>query len=153
MIPATVRPMQADDLERVLALAALLPEAPHWSRTAYEAALDPQAQPRRIALIAEIAGEIAGFAVVSLIAGEAELESIAVSAASQRQGLGRLLLTAAAAKAQTLGAQRMLLEVRASNQRALAFYRELGWSETGRRPRYYQQPQEDALLFCRELAQ
>ena len=41
----------------------------------------------------------------------------------------------------------VLLEVRASNAAALAVYRALGFAATGRRPRYYADPPEDALLL------
>jgi ribosomal protein S18 acetylase RimI-like enzyme len=51
----------------------------------------------------------------------------------------------------TAGVREFILEVRASNQRALGFYRSLGWSETGRRPRYYADPEEDAVLMSLEL--
>jgi ribosomal-protein-alanine N-acetyltransferase len=45
-----------------------------------------------------------------------------------------------------------MLEVRASNQAALGFYRGQGFRETGRRPRYYADPEEDAVLMLLNLA-
>ena len=45
------------------------------------------------------------------------------------------------------GVREVILEVRASNLPALALYRQLGFVETGRRPRYYQAPEEDAILM------
>ena len=146
-----VRSMRLADLERVLEIAAGLPEAPRWSRAAYLVALDALAMPRRFALAAEIAGSVTGFAVASQIGDEAELESIAVASAFQRLGVGRQLLEALAAAVRAGGARSMLLEVRASNVRAIAFYRRLGWSECGRRPRYYADPEEDAILFRRHF--
>jgi ribosomal-protein-alanine N-acetyltransferase len=146
-----VRPMRATDVDRALEIASNLAEAPHWTRAAYLVVLDPLAAPPRIALVAE-AGEpgrrrLCGFAVASVVGEESELESIAVAADCQRQGVGRRLLTALAAAAREAGARAMLLEVRASNAPALGFYRSLGWSECGRRPRYYADPEEDALLL------
>jgi ribosomal-protein-alanine N-acetyltransferase len=41
----------------------------------------------------------------------------------------------------------LILEVRASNRAALGFYGALGFKETGRRPRYYIDPEEDAVLM------
>jgi ribosomal-protein-alanine N-acetyltransferase len=44
------------------------------------------------------------------------------------------------------------LEVRPSNHAALAFYRAQGFAVTGRRPRYYADPVEDAVLLALNLA-
>jgi ribosomal-protein-alanine N-acetyltransferase len=43
------------------------------------------------------------------------------------------------------------LEVRASNGRAIGFYRAFGFQQTGLRPRYYSNPEEDAVLFRLDL--
>jgi [ribosomal protein S18]-alanine N-acetyltransferase len=40
--------------------------------------------------------------------------------------------------------------VRASNSGAIAFYARLGFKSSGRRPKYYQSPEEDAVLMCRD---
>jgi len=45
--------MTADDLARVMEIAAGLEHAPHWPLAAYEAALDPKATPRRVCLVVE----------------------------------------------------------------------------------------------------
>ena len=142
-----VRSMQSGDLERVLEIAQLRSEAPHWSAEAYQRAMDSAATPRRYARVAERAGELLGFAVVVAIAGEAELESIAVAPEAERQGVGRLILGHLLDLAQKENLSRILLEVRASNQRAIGFYRALGWQATGVRKRYYADPEEDAVLM------
>jgi [ribosomal protein S18]-alanine N-acetyltransferase len=144
-----VRRMRESDLDRVMAIAASLKDAPHWKREAYLAALDAGRTPHRIALVAEgkAAESLSGFAVASVVTPQAELESIAVAAAAQGQGIGGALLQALAAELRKGGIVEVLLEVRASNGNALGFYRNLGWSETGRRPRYYADPEEDAVLM------
>jgi ribosomal-protein-alanine N-acetyltransferase len=45
----------------------------------------------------------------------------------------------------------VILEVRAGNQPALDFYQRMGWLVSGRRTRYYQNPEEDAILMRFEL--
>jgi len=45
------------------------------------------------------------------------------------------------------GAHSLFLEVRASNNPARAFYTRNKFRETGRRPRYYNNPTEDAILY------
>jgi ribosomal-protein-alanine N-acetyltransferase len=145
--------MREADLDQVLEIAASLKDAPHWPRAAYVYALGRDSTPERIALVAREHGTSAvmGFAVAALIPPEAEVETIAVSAAEQRRGIGKIILSAMEKELKAAGAHEVLLEVRASNERAREFYRSQGWSETGRRPRYYADPEEDAVLMSLKL--
>jgi ribosomal-protein-alanine N-acetyltransferase len=149
-----VRRMTPADFDRVMKIAQSLKDAPHWPRSAYETALNPQSAPQRIALVAEgvEAGEVAGFAVASVLPPQAELETIAVAAESQRRGVGRNLFAILAGELAIAHADELFLEVRASNGPALELYLSLGFSQTGRRPRYYVDPAEDALLLSLRLA-
>lgn len=144
-----IRRMTPADLERVIGLASGLHGAPQWSRAVYTSAIERNDTPRRIALVAEdLSSEtVLGFAVAILLTPESELETIAVAAAGQRRGVGRYLFKSLAAELSALGATDVHLEVRSSNAQALAFYATLGFQETGRRPRYYTDPVEDALLL------
>jgi ribosomal protein S18 acetylase RimI-like enzyme len=150
---AHVRRMTPADMDRVIEIAESLKEAPHWPRSAYLAALDPKVAPPRIALVAEEPGSdaVAGFAVASLLPPQAELETIAVASSAQRCGLAQQIFAALAAELKPAHIAEVLLEVRASNQPALGFYRLLGFVETGRRPRYYHDPVEDAVLMSLQL--
>jgi [ribosomal protein S18]-alanine N-acetyltransferase len=150
---ALVRRMTLVDLDQVIEIAESLPSLPQWPRSAWLTALDPQSTPLRIALVAEdpIDGALAGFAVASVLETEAELEAIAVATQFQRRGLARRLFAALAGELRRAQVSEMILEVRAANQPALAFYRWLGFLETGRRTRYYQSPVEDAVLMRLQL--
>jgi ribosomal-protein-alanine acetyltransferase len=143
-----IRPMTAADLDRLVEIAAALEHAPHWPRRVYEAVLDVSS-PQRIALVAEDSGTgaVVGFAVAGLVAPEAELESLAVSAGYQRRGVARRLYEAMADEFGRSQVREVLLEVRESNQAARAFYTSLGFVEEGRRPSYYADPVEDAVLM------
>lgn len=151
--PVIIRPMRGADIDRVIALAASLKEAPQWPESAYFAALNPQSSPRRMALLAqnEASGEILGFAVAILLPLQAELESIAVRSDWQRQGIGAAMFSALVDEAKTAGAREIFLEVRASNHKGIEFYRSRGWNQTGRRARYYADPEEDAILMSLAL--
>lgn len=151
---ARIRRMTADDVDALVAIARDLKDAPQWPRSGYETALMPEVWPQRIALAAETAGSnIAGFLVAALIPPEAELESIAVAAEFQRRGLARELFAALVWELRARSVTRVLLEVRPSNQAARAFYLSLGFVETARRPGYYADPVEDAILLRLELAE
>ncbi len=140
--------MTPADVDAVMAIALSLPQAPQWPRSAYQTALNHESQPQRIALVAlDAANTIAGFVVASFIPPDAELETIAVAAKFQRQGLARQLFRALCDELRLAPITDLVLEVRASNHPALAFYRALGFAQTGLRPRYYADPVEDAILM------
>ncbi len=150
-----IRRMCAEDIDKVLALAESLEDAPHWQRSAYQAVLDPSATPRRIGLVAvdALSGELVGFAMAGLLPPQAELESVAVGEGAQRRGIGSRLLTQLAAELKAAEVVEFLLEVRASNRAGLGLYRSLGWRQVGIRPRYYSHPEEDAVLMSLVLEQ
>lgn len=148
----SVRKMVSSDLDRVIEIADSLTTAPQWERAVYAAAIEPDAEPRRIVLVAEIGGEVAGFVVCVLIADTAEIESIVVSGKAQRRGVGRALLARLIGDLQTAGAKALQLEVRESNGSAIGLYERMGFRETGRRRGYYLVPVEDALIFVYEVA-
>ncbi len=149
-----VRRMTAADVPRVMEIAATLPEAPRWLESAYLDALKAESIPRRIALVtaSQQQGRVEGFIVASFLPPQAELESIAVSAGSQQQGLGRTLFVGLVNELRMAGVLEIVLEVRASNHTALSFYRSAGFSQNGLRRTYYVDPIEDAVVmhlqFC-----
>jgi ribosomal-protein-alanine N-acetyltransferase len=144
----SVRRMKQADLEAVMGIAASLDQAPSWPQTAYLAALRTEGAPSRIALVAEtVPGAVVGFVIASLIAPQAELETIAVATQAQRGGAARRLFSELAAELRLAKVEELLLEVRALNRPALEFYLSLGFEETGRRPGYYADPVEDAILM------
>ena len=143
-----VRPMEAADIESVMEIVATTDHAPQWGRAAYVAALDPGNQPRRVAVVAEEETGLAGFVVVALLpGGEAELESIVTALPHQRRGVARELFAVLKAELRRQGIREVMLEVREGNHSAQGFYRFLGFREEGRRPAYYSEPAEDAVLM------
>ena len=81
---------------------------------------------------------------------EAELLRVAVNPGAQRQGLATRLLRLSEEALRHQGCQRLLLEVRPSNAAARALYAGLGWTDLGRRARYYPDG-EDALILEKHL--
>jgi [ribosomal protein S18]-alanine N-acetyltransferase len=77
--------------------------------------------------------------------------TIDVAPASRRRGLGRTLMEAILDRLRALGARSVRLEVAVDNPEAQSFYRELGFSPTGRIRRYYLRTL-DALLMEKHLS-
>jgi [ribosomal protein S18]-alanine N-acetyltransferase len=148
-----VRPMSAADIHAVLKLQNETPEGPHWDHAAYERIVSSTSQDRasRAALVATDGRGLLGFAVVHFVAGVSELESIAVAKSARRKGIGRALLNAIAEWSRSSGAKKFELEVRAANESAIVFYERAGFLKEGLRPRYYRDPEDDAVLMGKRL--
>jgi [ribosomal protein S18]-alanine N-acetyltransferase len=149
-----VRPAGAEDLGGVVALERATPEAPHWAVGEYAAVLgESLGEVRRCLFVASVDGSLLGFAVGKVPGAglEAELESVAVSIDARRLGVGRALCAAVIEWCRMQDAGAVELEVRASSGGAIALYTGLGWVEVGRRPAYYRDPTDDALLMRLEL--
>jgi ribosomal-protein-alanine acetyltransferase len=78
---------------------------------------------------------------------EAEILDIAVKQDHRHRGFATALIQEFLRRARTQCIERIFLEVRESNAPALALYGNFGFQITGRRPRYYRNPDEDALLL------
>jgi ribosomal-protein-alanine N-acetyltransferase len=85
-----------------------------------------------------------------LIVDELHIATIATHVEYRRQGIAQSLLLHAFKSAWVEGAHSAFLEVRASNDAAQAMYRKYGFIESGRRPRYYKDNNEDAILMTLE---
>ncbi|MGH8219608.1 MAG: GNAT family N-acetyltransferase [Steroidobacteraceae bacterium] len=104
-----------------------------------------------LVLTARHSGRVLGFAIMQYGDAAAHLNLLAVDTASQRRGLGRVLLGWLEETAVVAGTFLIQLELRASNAAARAFYEARGYQETGRVPGYYQR-REDAIQMGRNLA-
>ncbi len=82
---------------------------------------------------------------------EADVMNVAVDPEFRRQGVGEGLMVALMDALRAKGMESLTLEVRASNSPAIALYDRLGFAEVGRRPNYYTDPREDALIMRKEL--
>ncbi|HVG39507.1 MAG TPA: ribosomal protein S18-alanine N-acetyltransferase [Pyrinomonadaceae bacterium] len=95
---------------------------------------------------------IKGFAAARLFSDQMHINNIGVRPEYQRCGIGRALLRAALTTAYRAGARVAHLEVRPSNAGAIALYARHQFRVVGRRPKYYVEPPEDALLMSAEIA-
>jgi ribosomal-protein-alanine acetyltransferase len=97
--------------------------------------------------VAEAEGGIAGFLVGRVAADEFEILNLAVKTALRRKGIATRLVSRATEDARAVGARSAFLEVRASNAGAIAFYSRMRFLQCGRRPNYYPDPVEDAVML------
>jgi len=142
-----VRPIEQRDIDSILAIQSASPEVSQWTMWDYNRV----AQGEMAGWVAASDADILGFLVARRIANDIEILNFAVQPDFRRSGVGGALLQKALAWGSELNAERALLEVRASNYAALQFYERRGFVVTGRRPRYYTAPIEDALLLAAEI--
>ncbi len=102
-------------------------------------------------LVAECDGFFAGYADVWCIAGEGQLNNIAVESWARGRRVGQSIMEEAFSRLKELGCYEISLEVRPSNEAALSLYYKLGFEEAGRREGYYIDNGEDALILRKEL--
>jgi [ribosomal protein S18]-alanine N-acetyltransferase len=138
----TVRRMTASDASAAHSILKESPEASIWSK---ESLLESVSQ--GIAWAAELDGRVAGILIGRVAADEFEILNLAVGKACRRRGIATQLVRSALEHVRAAGARRTYLEVRASNAGGIAFYARMGFRECGRRPDYYRDPVEDAVLL------
>ena len=144
-----LRTLELRDIEDVLAIQAASPEIAQWSLWDY----DRVARGEMAGWVTESeSGDITGFIVARRIANDLEILNFAVRPTARRQGIGAALLGEALRWASTFSAEQAFLEVRASNLAALRFYEQHKFQVTGRRPRYYTAPIEDALVLSAQIS-
>lgn len=137
------------DLEGVLEIDRESFSAP-WTRAMYEQELQ-DARHAFIAVLRTATEPVAGYCSYRLVAGEVQINNLAVRKASRRAGLGRALVAFVLRHGARNDATLAVLEVRRSNDAARRLYAGLGFVESGTRAAYYAEPQEDALVMTRDL--
>lgn len=146
--PSALRPMRDDDLDAVMAIEVRAYPFP-WTLGIFRDCL--RADYPAWVLLRD--GQLIGYFLMSLAAGEAHVLNVCVAPEQQGHGYGRKLLHAILQIARGRGAERVFLEVRPSNTGAIQLYFDAGFNEIGRRPRYYpaKDGREDALVMAIEL--
>ena len=150
--PMRIRPMRLEDLEQVHAIDRMSFSIP-WPENSYRYELLDN--PRSMQLVAETdlpdsPKQVVAVIVVWLIEDEAHIATLSVHPDYRGQGISRELLAATLIEVIRSGMRAATLEVRANNQIAQALYRRFRFSVYGRRPRYYRDNDEDALIMTVE---
>lgn len=132
--PRTIAPMRWWDIAEVVDLERGLFPDDAWSVEQFWQELS---LPTRRYAVARSAGRVVGYAGVFVLAPDGDLQTLAVAADQQGQGVGRALLEWAIDEAGSLGCLDMMLEVRSGNAAAVALYRSVGFRTISTRRRYY----------------
>lgn len=85
-----------------------------------------------------------------LITDQLHITNLAVEPQERGNGLAKKLLDELVRLSRKEGINKATLEVRVSNDAAINLYRKNGFAIVGRRPKYYINNQEDALIMWKE---
>lgn len=118
-----------------------------WSESSIAGELE---NPLSLWLVCVDGGRVLGYVGSQTVLGETDMMNIAVASDARRQGIAQRLIEALTEQLKAQGSRCLTLEVRASNAPALGLYRKLGFLQVGRRPNYYRNPKEDALILRKE---
>lgn len=142
----TLREATPHDLDAIMAVERRCFPTDAWSPQAMSEELS---SPHGRYLVDEHEGSVIGYGGVRALRGsrDADIQTIAFDEEHRGTGRGRALLRALLAAAAERGAREVFLEVRADNPGAEGLYRSEGFEEIGRRPRYYQPDDVDAIVM------
>ena len=140
-------PMREDHVAKVAALEKVCFSDP-WSEASIAAELH---NPLSTWFVDEEDGVVTGYIGAQAVPPEADIMNLAVSPDCRRQGIGEKLLCTMTEVLHSRGIDTLFLEVRPSNTAAIALYERCGFVQAGRRPKYYVNPPEDALILRKEL--
>jgi ribosomal-protein-alanine N-acetyltransferase len=135
----------ARDLDGLLEVDRLSFTNP-WTRDMFEWELN-NSDVSHLYVIRSDEGRVVGYCACWLIFDELHINNVAVRPEMRRRGVARKLLTTVLREMKALGATRATLEVRASNEPAQRLYASFGFTPSGVRPRYYRNPDEDAVIL------
>ena len=141
-----VMPMTAAHLPALAAIEAACFSLP-WSAEGLRAELINPTAVFLVAVNGSPDGEPIGYLGAHQVLDECDIARIAVHSEWRGRGTGFWLLSAARRYAQTHGVTRLMLEVRRGNAVARALYERFGFTVDGVRPRFYESPREDAVLY------
>lgn len=147
-----------EDIDEVLAIERVSFGSP-WSRGALLSEFGRKDACNYAVRCSDLSGDkpvldasgIIAYICCRMIADEMHILKIAVSPGWRHKGVALWLLETCLAQAAKKGAGATFLEVRPSNLAAIGLYSKLGFDIVARRPRYYPETREDALVMTKNL--
>ncbi|SHJ67486.1 ribosomal protein S18-alanine N-acetyltransferase [Paramaledivibacter caminithermalis] len=142
----TVREMTLDDIDSVIEIENSSFLTP-WTRESFEKEIRNNQLAKY--LVIEYENQIVGYGGMWIIIDEAHITNIAIHKDFRNKKLGSFLVESMIEYAESLRIYRMTLEVRESNIAAQGLYMKLGFKPCGKRPKYYHDNNEDAIIMWR----
>lgn len=142
-----IKKMSELHLDQIVELEKLCFSDP-WSRPMIEPELT---NPLSLWLVATQDDTLLGYIGSQSVLDAADIMNVAVSPQCRRKGIAQQLIASLSSALVQRNVRFLALEVRASNLPAISLYEKLGFIQVGRRPAYYRNPKEDAIIMRKEL--
>jgi len=145
MEPLDIFPLNSDHLEDILEIETLCFSTP-WKKISFISEFH-LSYSFSFGITSKTDNKLRGYIFFWLVCDEIHITNLAIHPAVRKEGLGSNLLKYLLQLASDINVKNIYLEVRKSNHAAKALYKKFGFVQTGYRPQYYSDNQEDALLF------
>lgn len=147
-LPARIRTMSHEDIAQVSDIERRSYEFP-WSHGVFRDCLLAGYH----CIILERNGQVVGYSILSIAAGEAHILNLCVDPNFRQLGYGEKLLDELLLSSSAAEVSEIFLEVRPSNEIAIALYQKKGFRLIARRPAYYQaaEGREDAAVLSKRI--
>ena len=139
-----IRTMKVEDIPEVVEIDRSSFTLP-WTERSFKYEVTENGASR--CWVTEVDGQVAAMLVLWVIVDEAHIATIATHPKFRRRGFAKKMLIHALVAAREEGVKKALLEVRARHVVAQKIYCDIGFADVGRRPMYYRDNGEDAVLM------
>jgi ribosomal-protein-alanine N-acetyltransferase len=143
-----IRNMTLDDIDDVIEIEKMAFTTP-WSKESFRLELTRNMLAKYI--VAEKDKKVVGYGGMWLILDEAHITNIAVNKNFRGVGVGNVILDGLINICKDRSIRFMTLEVRKSNEIAKSLYKKYGFEESGTRPGYYSDNNEDAIIMWKMI--
>jgi len=147
LVMISIRDMHADDVFEVMRIERNSFQEP-WAEMHFYFDLYTKTSYNWVLLVEE---KIRAYVCFWLIVDEMHLNNIAVDVDYRRKGLAQKILDEMFVFAKEHKTAFITLEVNEHNNQAIKFYQKNGFEQVGRREKYYQNDQADALIMTLEI--
>ncbi len=138
-----IRNMLEIDLPAVHEMECCIFSKP-WSMTDFRESMKEE---QNLYLVVEENHEIAAYCGLWGVAGEGQINNVAVNETLRGRGIAYAMLKELIERGKEKGLTAFTLEVRVSNLPAITLYHKLGFEDAGVRKNFYEAPAEDALIM------
>lgn len=119
-----------------------------WSENSIASELDNKLA---LWLVAVENEAVVGYIGSQTVLDESDMMNVAVHPDHRRKGIAEALVNGLVEELKIRGSGCLTLEVRESNAPAIVLYEKLGFTQIGKRPNYYRNPKENALILRKML--